>query len=986
MRLLFTGPLPPWVALLLCGALAVYAVDVDRRHKLPPPWKYWLPGLRIAALVLLLLTFVQPVVTRTWKTRVRGHLPVLVDNSASMRVVDARESADQVEATARLDMLPKDLRTTAFREAAKAFADVKQAVETTANRLKQPTRTVESEAEGKRADKLEQLVHDALAALAEVNKRIDDVIREARHATEDRRWLMVRKGNRKGGLEAKEQPSGEGSGGERHAAARTQFRARWGDFKTSATRTVDGLDKARQGLQQSTNEGRVVEQVRLIQQAAGMLETAAGRLAAANAAAVACQRAADAVLAEAGIPAVDEARNVVAGARRIDLVRMLLGNGSRGLLHLLSDTGEVEIFTLEDAAGAAALPRKGEIECDAELPATALGSAVHRVLATYENTPVAGMVVVSDGNNNAGRSISDVRAILERRGIPVLALGVGQVRPPADVAVENVLAPATSFKGDRLAVTAIVRRSGFEEVPVRVGVYRDREPMQERVLGPGTGVRQTVDLTFAENVPGRHRYRVVADPVTGHNANESGERRVASGDSGFAEAFSENNSRQFSVTILRDRIRVLLIDEFPRWESRFASLLLARDGRVDLTTVFAASSGGDTIAVGGDAFPPSRDGLFAYDVIILGDVTPARWTGDQLEAITAFVTERAGTLVVVAGPQAMPAAYRRTPLNQVLPCRVQPQPRAGGGGSGAAPGKAQAENREGGFQLQLAELARYANPVQIGRDPEASAELWRQLPGIRWIRSGVFASPHADCLVKTVDEGKPVMLTANAGLGKVMYLGTDSLWRWRRKDGRRFHRRLWGQILLWSTLGRTAGADKHVKLVTNQADYAPGEMVTVRARVLDSEGSPLNDATVAADIRRAPENKLVRSVKFQALPGSEGEYHAELRNLKRGRYTVVPRVAELDNITSQANCTFAVRDIPTVELLDLALREETLRTLGDSYHHWLDSYAVNTMFSPLERIERHRVDYEIWDSLWWLVPIAGLLGLEWHLRRRLHLP
>ena len=69
-------------------------------------------------------------------------------------------------------------------------------------------------------------------------------------------------------------------------------------------------------------------------------------------------------------------------------------------------------------------------------------------------------------------------------------------------------------------------------------------------------------------------------------------------------------------------------------------------------------------------FPLRRDELFAYDVVIFGDVNPALLGDAALQNLADFVDQPAkgGALVLIAGPSFMPAAYRETPLARLPVC------------------------------------------------------------------------------------------------------------------------------------------------------------------------------------------------------------------------------------------------------------------------------------------------------------------------------
>jgi hypothetical protein len=78
--------------------------------------------------------------------------------------------------------------------------------------------------------------------------------------------------------------------------------------------------------------------------------------------------------------------------------------------------------------------------------ATRLGSAVQRVLADHAATPLAALVIASDGGWNAGPDPLDAADAAKSRGVPIYALGVGPrpARPPATPSESAPLSPPTA--------------------------------------------------------------------------------------------------------------------------------------------------------------------------------------------------------------------------------------------------------------------------------------------------------------------------------------------------------------------------------------------------------------------------------------------------------------------------------------------------------------------------------------------------------------
>ncbi|MEM7393296.1 MAG: hypothetical protein AAF492_13210, partial [Verrucomicrobiota bacterium] len=463
-------------------------------------------------------------------------------------------------------------------------------------------------------------------------------------------------------------------------------------------------------------------------------------------------------------------------------------------------------------------------------------------------------------------------------------------------------------------------------------------------------------------------------------------------------AFDHNNEKSFTVNILEDRILTLCIDEFPRWETRYANMMLKRDKRVDLNTIFVASTEDGQLPMGRDentkdesqkGYPESKDALFTYHILVLGDVNPNHFTTEQMEHIRDFVIERGGTLIAMAGPHYMPSAYAGTPLADVLPLDRM------GRSSEAVTNKAQlafSDNelnfKEGLYQPTLAEEGSYEDVLQIGRNPEDTMELWNRLPRLIWLKEDVTAARSSDGLVdaearkgESVTGVSPVMVKTYAGSGKVLYLGSDSFWRWRYRARWKYHHRFWGQILLWSTMGRTTGSDPFVKLMADRPMYAPEEPITVKARLLDENELPLSRADASVEILDT-DDKLVKRVPLLYIPNSGGEYRADIRDLDRGSYRVVPKVQELDHLDLDAEVKLEVRDLPTSEYVDLELNTTGLEELAEKVLPFEKALDLVEKIEKIDVTEEKRSDIEIWDHWLYMLIMVGLLSGEWMLRKR----
>ncbi len=922
MKWLLTGIVPIWQVVLFFLLLSWLTIMFYRKQRLRAPWNVFLPLLRIAAVALLLATLLQPVLARFHSEIEHGKIPVIVDDSGSMSISDQYEKPELIELAWHMELFPRELRTRAFIEQRELEEAIDQAlakaIEET-KRLNELARRSQDQGSEwpKRAARLAREAHETAQGLDTIRTRLEKAV--GKHPYLDQAKP-----------EAFPQPF-----------------ALLTSAVTNLQRKAVGWEKRAKKMKERSSTGALLFGdltmiLRKEQRDWHAMRRSMSEL----------QTMADRLLADAGVAEVDQALERLAEMSRADLVRFLLFEPPYRLLDRLDEKGEVLLFNLEDETEPADRETLAK-EWAIKRPVTRLGRAVREVLRYTESDPVTAIVLISDGNNNAGVPLNEAGTMLEERGIALHALALGSRKPPDDLAVEHVQAPDTCFLEHQLSVQAVIHRRGFPDQPVVLRILSEGEVMREVTIQPGDEERINVDASFVEERKGRHHYMVELTALDG-------------------EVLVDNNRRDFTVNILEDRIKTLMIDEFPRWESRYCNMMLKRDRRVDLTTIFIGSTEDARLHVGQDEYPASRGELFAYHIVILGDIDPRHFSRPQLEDLRDFVTERGGALILVAGPRCMPVKYEGTALKDLLPFV------SASGQTGKAPPHSRTGSVE--WRLQLTREGRHENLVRIGEDPETTEALWNKLPGMNWVQSAVAPTEAADFTVRTAERDLPVMIKAYAGLGKVLYLGSDSFWRWRNRARWRYHHRFWGQVLLWSTVGRTTGADPYVKLMTDRLRYAPGESVQVRARILDEQETPIEGAQATLEVFNE-QNEVVRRLPLHSLPGSGGEYRASIENLPRDRYTIKPRVFELRDKKVEAKARFEVGELATSEYIQLARNEAALRRLTDNVLPWNLADEMVKALKPMVEKHEHREDFPIWNSYYLIVAVTILLGLEWQLRK-----
>ena len=251
-------------------------------------------------------------------------------------------------------------------------------------------------------------------------------------------------------------------------------------------------------------------------------------------------------------------------------------------------------------------------------------------------------------------------------------------------------------------------------------------------------------------------------------------------------------------------LRVLYVEQSPRWEYHFLSNAMCRDTALlahtwltdtDQETPQRRTKRDGWPAIDLHAGLASPTAMEEYDVLVLGDVGVDELRGpdtrdrDVAAEIRAWVESGRG-LLVIAGPQRMPLGWTETALADVLP--VVPDDRVF-----LAPEPGPAE----GFHLRLTDAGAASRLLDIADDPEESRRLWETSPNwaMYWaapvkVREGATELAQAGA---GAYEGRSLLASGNCGKGRVLFLGVDELWRIRSDMGDRFFWRFYAAAIGW---------------------------------------------------------------------------------------------------------------------------------------------------------------------------------------------
>jgi len=597
---------------------------------------------------------------------------------------------------------------------------------------------------------------------------------------------------------------------------------------------------------------------------------------------------------------------------------------------------------------------------------TDLNSSLLKGIEQVGNVERLAVVMFTDGQHNHGPSPAEAARVLGARSIPLLIVGVGPERAPDDVAVISVQAPPAVFVEDRLRGEILLR----DQLAAGQSFLLKIEAGGRSVWAETLPTEQTARRTVPFEIPVKDLLpRDSADTGFTRNAIPIELQITAAALSG--EHYTNNNNTVFRFQATRQRPKVLIVDGSPRWEYRYLRNMFERDTQWEVNALLAPPPGMTPQMLRGDStgrFPATREGLFSYHLVILGEVAAAALRVEEWQWLRDFVEVRGGGLIFVDGRLEPLINLAGTPAGGLLPVNWQGTPLAGAD-----------------VQLSLTPEGTSANALSLAASSVENETVWNRLPAPLWIAP---ATPLAgtETLLRATQGARTAspMVFRRQGAGRVLYLGFDETWRWRYEVADRYHVKFWNQIARWVMDAPYPAADKFVSLDSGPLTHATGDSAELRVQVRDAAGRFLTQARVEAQL--FSDGHPVATVPLKGDEGGSGVYRAHTEPLADGRYEVRVRVDGLPPEEMKARTTFVVEPRDNGERVELACNETLLREMatnsGGEYLREEDADTLRERLAPLSRGKVIESETPLWPTWWWLCAVVVLLAIEWIIRKR----
>ena len=650
------------------------------------------------------------------------------------------------------------------------------------------------------------------------------------------------------------------------------------------------------------------------------------------------------------------------GISRVEAAREWLRTHDQRLQDELGST-TIEYFDLDGSISAADLtaPPQGE--------SSDLLSGLERTLEQSSGKPASGILLLSDGADQATLGATapeqwskSTISRLQSLQVPVnvVLLQSNQQRP--DIAIEDVYVDEFAFIHNTMRIELEITNTGLtsgREFPVTL--FRDGAPITSQSVRVTPNEKTSVVFEIRPDELGEFLFQVSFPPVSGHST-------------------TSNDSVDFVVKVIRDKIRVLQVVGRPSWDERFLRQHLKENPNVDLISFFILRTPSDDPKVSENElslipFPADKifdTELHTFDVVIFQnfDFRPyymARYLKNIREAVEGGLG-----FVMLGGEQSFAdGGYLGTELAPIIAFDLNAR--------GTQPSS-------DGFSLTP---QGESHPIFDWGNRALSAKAWSSLAP--WSSFNLVGNPSPDAnILATLQDGSgntyPVIAAKEVSEGRSLAIATDELWRWRfhgQADGgvaSDAYYRFWSNALRW--LVRDPQQSR-MQVIPERSRVDRKKPLQVRVKVRDQEYLPAKNCPIELFVQPIQGGETV-STQF-GVTDDLGEFRTELKGLPPGSYRLEANsgcsIQGAERAESRVVIDELSREIKHSKLrMDILTRLAEL-TGGKVYNVKEEPEELAQAAQDVTRIEDKR-DKPLWDNALVLIAMLSLFGAEWSIRRQ----
>ena len=701
---------------------------------------------------------------------------------------------------------------------------------------------------------------------------------------------------------------------------------------------------------------------------------------------------------------------------RGDRLKQLLTDAEKGWLSELNESFKVRPFQV-DAKLQAVTDFNG---LDFKGDATSLGYAVKTLNERYHGQPVAGIILLTDGN------ATDLDDAFDFKGsAPVYPVIIGKGAPERDIAIRNVSVSQTSFEDAPVTIQVEVSAAGYRGQTI-VAQAIEVAPSGTNTWSLSTtngSTKATQQTLTVENEEQPLVFRFLERPISpGSTFFWVTVYAKGTGEADAHEATLLNNQRLVAVNRGEGPYRILYVSGRPNWEFKFMNRSVWEDRQLELVGLIRVAKREPKFQYKGrvgegsnplfrgfdrkteeterydkpvlvrlntkdeaelrDGFPKTAEELYPYHAVIFDDLESEFFTQDQMSLVQRFVSDRGGGFLMLGGQESFnQGKYENTPLGAMLPVYLD--------------GLADPEPLKD-LKLSLTREGWLQPWVRLRASEDQELERFAEMPPLQVMNRTRAVKPGANILAAVKDNvGKtyPALVVQKFGYGRTAALTIGDMWRWGFRDEKMMQdlQKSWRQMLRWLVADVPERVEVRAEPIRSEGQRA----VRLKVRARDVVYKPLDNAAVQVSVRYLPQpgstnamTKPEQEIKLTAEPSlsEPGLYETTFVPRDAGGYQATAVATDANGVTVGSAVVVWANDFAAEEFASLKpnreLMEKLARQTGGEVieEDKLASFAKNLPNRRAPVMEP--TAQPLWHTPWVFLLALTCFVLEWGIRRR----
>lgn len=632
---------------------------------------------------------------------------------------------------------------------------------------------------------------------------------------------------------------------------------------------------------------------------------------------------------------LDKSKSMIHDANSLQIVLDELKNISK------SNREDFQFQIFDVSLSDSIIPVVDNIEFNAA--GTNISKTFEAVQNFKDDKNIQNIVLITDGIYNAGDK--PIHAA-EKLNIPVFTIGVGNPKPQKDIILKDIISNDIVYVDNTSPVRVDLINNGYEGKEVELTLSEDGRQIDTKKLKLSSYYNE---IYFD--------YRPTSD----------GEKRLAAVVRGFNdEASIKNNSFSRYVSVLSNKLKVLLISSVPSSDLSFIKQSLAANQDYVVKALVENTAGG---------FLPNnsdRNFLDSADVLFFIGFPGRNSSQNFLSDIKSAVQRKNLPIFYLVSNET--DFSRLPPLNEYLPFEW--------GNPYGDVSQIFIDIREGTARNEILNI-----------DDANSMGVWNTFPPIFRIDREFRSKPESELLsyfkIQNTRINQPLILTRKLNRHRSIAFIGFGIWRLKllnaiKTNENDYFDRFVNNCVKWLS---SRELSKNLKLTLSKKIFDATEKVNITGQLYDESNQPISNANISLEVKRGTQNVLNANLE----PIGNGLYQFSLTDLEEGDYSFRSST-EIGGQKYSDEGKFTVTETE-LEFQNLTMNEELLKQIAElTGGKYFPAGESQSFFSNLnQHLRAQTVEKEIkeekqlWNSAYFLFAVIIFLGTEWFFRKRLGL-